>query len=100
MSYHNDLRKLVLGDLGHAKHINESKSRSGVAFGTDCYIAPEIIDERYDTSPAGSRPEQNTKLDIWFVNWLSLFQQNERFERINWLKNLTTKGRLAACSTK
>ncbi len=75
LSYHNDLRKLVLGDLGHAKYLSESnsffsKSRSRVAFGTDNYIAPELVDDIYDTSSEEdhSHPEKNPKLDVWFVS--------------------------------
>ena len=61
-------RRLVLGDLGHAKSINaqgsskKSKSRLD-SFGTDGYIAPEIITEEYKYSE---------KIDIWldFYNTL------------------------------
>ena len=56
-------RRLVLGDLGHAKSINaqgsskKSKSRLD-SFGTDGYIAPEIITEDY---------EYSEKIDIWLA---------------------------------
>jgi serine/threonine protein kinase len=58
-------RRLVLGDLGHAKCIianNSNNSMSNQTFGTDCYIAPEIINILID----GNNGEEYTnKIDLW-----------------------------------
>ncbi|RNA25340.1 serine threonine kinase [Brachionus plicatilis] len=50
-------RKLVLGDLGHAKRLAQiSKTSRNFNFGTDNYIAPEILD---------SSGIYTQKVDIW-----------------------------------
>ena len=48
-------KNLVIGDLGHAKELNDNTSDSYKNFRTNNYLAPEATDQS----------KRSTKLDIW-----------------------------------
>jgi serine/threonine protein kinase len=66
------MQRLALGDFSHGKLIRDnlnyslSKTNHALPFGTDVYLAPEVIKEigDYQKSPA---------IDIWYKMFLLLF---------------------------
>jgi serine/threonine protein kinase len=75
-----DHRKLVIGDFGHAKDLNQklNSSQSSQAFGTDNYLAPE----------ANDRSQRTTKMDIWSFGCIiyELFELETLFNDQNYDK--------------
>jgi serine/threonine protein kinase len=73
-------RKLVIGDFGHAKDLNQNLNsrQSSQAFGTDNYLAPE----------ANDRSKRTTKMDIWSFGCIiyELFELETLFNDQNYDK--------------
>lgn len=55
-------RSLVIGDLGHAKSLDNNASNSNKSFGTNSYLAPE----------AYNPTKRTVQLDIWYIELLNL----------------------------
>ncbi len=68
-------KNLVIGDLGHAKELDENTSNSYKNFGTNNYLAPEATD----------KSKWSTKLDIWSYGCIvyELFNLEKLFNNRN-----------------